>query len=161
MARMNEKELLSYLSVPFNFVERPAPILPRHRLAWGISLVLLFLSLCSRGGKSTLQRLHVLNWAVRNETNRQQFLDYLAGQVAVTAILVRYEPSLNRAVDYAVGEGLVELDGAGRIRITAAGERLATEIVGQELALNEEIAFLRTLRYAMTEQMVTRLTTAA
>jgi len=155
---MNDAELLRVLDVPFRFSERPSPVLPRHRIAWGISLVVLMLTLCSRGKKASLQKLHVLNWAVRNEYNRTTFREFLTGSESPGAMLVRYEPSLNRAIDFAAGEGLLEILDTGSIQLTSAGNEFATELISQKEVLNAEIEFFRELHLGVTEQIVKNLT---
>jgi hypothetical protein len=154
---MNADELIKYFDVPFSFRARPAPVLPRHRLAWGISLLVLFLHVSSRGGRSSLQRLHILNWAVRNEETQRGFLEYLEGHRSPTAILVRYEPSFNRAIDYAVGEGLVHLAPNGRVHVTEAGRTLATAIVGDDTVLASELSFLTKIGLRLTEAVATEI----
>lgn len=155
---MNDAELLAVFDVPFRFSERPAPVLPRHRMAWGLSLVVLILALCSRGRRASLQKLHVLNWAVRNEPNRNTFRTFLDGSSEPGAMLIRYEPSLNRAVDFAAGEGLVEILQSGSIQLTSQGEEFAAELLSQKEVLAAEIEFFRELHLRLTEQMVTTLT---
>ncbi len=155
---MKDTDVLAILDVPFRFSERPSPVLPRHRMAWGMALVALMLSLCSRGQKASLQKLHVLNWAVRNEQNRSSFLAFLAASASPGAVLVRYEPSLNRAIDFAAGEGLVEILENAMIRLTSQGQTFATELMNQKELLSDEIAFFRLLRLQVTEKLVTSLT---
>jgi hypothetical protein len=155
---MNDQDFLATFDVPFRFSERPAPVLPRHRMAWGISLVVLILQLCSRGRKASLQKLHVLNWAVRNEQNRRTFRKFLDNTADPGAVLVRYEPSLNRAVDFAAGEKLVEILDSGNIQLTPQGAAFAGELLTQEDVLKVEISFFRELHLQVTEAMVTNLT---
>ncbi|HEY0015933.1 MAG TPA: hypothetical protein VGC13_06425 [Longimicrobium sp.] len=155
---ITDDELLAAFDVPFRFSERPAPVLPRHRIAWGLSLVILILVLCSRGRRASLQKLHVLNWAVRNEENRKTFRKFLAGSTDPGAILIRYEPSLNRAIDFAAGEHLVAILDSGSIQLTEQGSSFAAELLAQKEVLIAEIAFFKELRLQVTEQMVTNLT---
>lgn len=155
---MRDADILLALNVPFRFSERPSPVLPRHRMAWGISLVALMLILCSRGQKASLQKLHVLNWAVRNEQNRATFRKFLGGIVPPGAMLVRYEPSLNRAIDFAAGEGLLDILDNGTIRLTSAGRRFATELISHQGTLTAEVEFFRELHLKVTEEIVKTLT---
>ena len=96
------------LDTPFVFREQPEAIPGDLRPLWRIGLVLLMLHLASRGKKSSFGRLHVLNWALRSERGQEALIGILNRKPFPGTVIVRIEPSLNRAVDFAHGERLVE-----------------------------------------------------
>lgn len=75
-----------------------------------------------------------------------------------SSVLVRYEPSLNRAVDFAVGEALLRLQPNGRVQLTPSGLDLAEEILAAEDILTEELSFFKELGLSVTEQLIIDLT---
>src|SRR5690606_16062641 len=101
MASINISDLVE----PLIFRSRPEPIPGDLRPLWRIGIILLILDLTSRGGKSTLGRLHVLSWAVRTRETRENLLRVIREEVSPHTLIVRIEPSLNRAIDLALGEG--------------------------------------------------------
>src|SRR5438552_6976619 len=101
--------LLTNIDIPFTFRQRPTPLAGDLRPAWRMGLVLLML-LHSRGKKATLQKLHVLNSACHSTRTRRAFLSYAQGEARKDEIVPRVEPSLNRALNIARGEGLVEVE---------------------------------------------------
>lgn len=66
---MQTGELLEYFDIPFSFYERPTPLQPQLRVVWGLATLVLILEICSRSQRSSTSRLHLLNWAVRNNEN--------------------------------------------------------------------------------------------
>jgi hypothetical protein len=68
-----EKSLTVGESQSFRFTRRPMAIAAELRPDWKIGAVLLILHLSSHGGKSSLRRLHILNWALRSSKNRAEF----------------------------------------------------------------------------------------
>lgn len=57
------------------FVRRPSPVLVEHRPLYKITQLLLVLQMSSRGGKSTLPRLHLFNWALKSTDRIQKLVD--------------------------------------------------------------------------------------
>jgi len=96
---------------PFTFTARPRSIPCDLRLVWRLHSLVLLLDAC-RGQKASHQQLHVLNWASRNEESRRSFIDFLNGNRTPNQIIVRYDPSLNRAVHFAFAEGVIERQAA-------------------------------------------------
>src|SRR5262245_35090316 len=109
------------LKSEFVFTRRPAAIPADLRLGWRIGLLVLLLSKCCRAGRTTLARLHVHSWAIRNKANKDNLSAVIAGDIPPDALLVRVEPSLSRAVEFAIGEGLVQRIGGRQIALTAMG----------------------------------------
>lgn len=70
------------------------------------------------------------------------------------SILVRFEPYLNRAVDYAIGEGLLKRDKGKRIELTAIGKQLAKELVELDGPYHIERQFMDALGQKVTENLV-------
>src|ERR1019366_3044648 len=90
----------------FRFTRRPMAIAAELRPDWKIGALLLILHLSSRGGKSSLRRLHILNWALRSAKNRAEFEQVREHQQPLFSFEFRFEPALGRAINLAVGEKL-------------------------------------------------------
>ncbi len=150
--------LLTNIDIPFAFRQRPTPLVGDLRPAWRIAVVLLML-LHSRGKKATLQKLHVLNTACRSMVTRRAFLRYVQGEAQKDEIIPRVEPSLNRALNLARGEGLVEIEKGKNIKLTAAGLNLAKKLDETSDCLEVEKAFLAAVESFATEGRVEDLFT--
>lgn len=150
--------LLANIDIPFTFRKRPTPLTGDLRPAWRMSLVLLML-LHSRGKKATLQKLHVLNSACRSMGTRNDFLRYVQGKARKDEIIPRVEPSLNRALNLARGEGLVEIENGKNIKLTPAGLKLAKRLDETPDCLDVEKAFLTQVGSFATEGRVDDLFT--
>ena len=145
--------LLEHINVPFTFRERRSPLAGDLRPVWRMSLVLLIL-LNSRGKKATLQKLHVLNSACRSAETRNDYLRYINGSARKDEIIPRFEPSLNRALNLARGEGLVEIESGRNIKLTATGLTMAQQLDAAKDCLDMEKAFLKQVGSASTEAKV-------
>ena len=126
---------------------------------WKIGAVLLILHLSSHGGKSSLRRLHILNWALRSSKNRAEFEQVREHQHPLFSFQFRFEPALGRAINLAVGEKLIEWVGGDRLQITAKGKRWVTEILKDEAVMQEERDFLKRIGKSVTEPVATEMIT--
>jgi hypothetical protein len=142
------------LDVPFIFSRRPIDVPADLRPAWRIGLLILLLKNCCREGKARFTQLHVLNWGVRSEENREALENALHGSVGADALLVRIEPSLNRAVDLAIGEGLVARRSGDQIELRDSGHALADEIGSDATLYRTEKEFMQRIRKRVTGRFV-------
>lgn len=116
------------LDAAFLFRRRPVALPADLRPTWRIGLLVLLLCLCCRQQRSSLTRLHVLNWAVRSEANHEDLTALIEGRLSPDQLIVRFEPAFNRAIDFAIGEGLVKRVDGSRIELTESGKAFAEEI---------------------------------
>ena len=89
--------------------------------------------------------------------SRRTLLDVLEERVHPDRAIVRFDPALNRALDLAKGEGLVEQLGGDRFHITTKGQLFAEKVFEDSDCMKTEKWFLDEVRGRMTEARVTRL----
>jgi hypothetical protein len=154
---MQPQELLEYLDIPFSFHKKPIPLQPQLRVIWGLSTLVLILHICSRGKRSSITRLHILNWAIRTPENREKLAELLENRSSPLATFVQYEPGFNKAIEYAIAEGLVKMEKNGRVCLTSNGVKLAKEIRATEQCLEDEKTFLIMRGASVTEELAKSL----
>lgn len=142
------------LDVEFIFRRRPVALPGDLRPTWRIGLLALLLSQCCRGQRSSLTRVHVLNWAVRSEPNHEDLMSLVEGRLPPDALIVRFDPAFNRAIDFAIGEGLVRRVDGSRIELTDSGKAFANEISADPEVLLFEKRLASTIRQRVTETLV-------
>jgi hypothetical protein len=169
---MPETAIERVLDVPVTFERQPVPLPCDLRPVWRLHVLVLMLDQCW-GGKATHQQLHVLDWAIRTEETRRAFLQFIRGERAPNQIIVRYDPSLNRAVDFAFGEGLaahreeapalVEVEprrpGSYRVILTKKGRDLVRSIRDAKDCFQVEKGFLDSIGRKITQEQVESLFT--
>jgi hypothetical protein len=141
----------SDIDVPFRFKRKPMPIAAELRPDWKIATLLLILRLSSHGGKSSLRRLHVLNWSIRSPRFRKEFEDHRKNPLPLFNLTVRLEPAFSRAIDLAVGNRLVSWVGGNRLQLTAKGSAWVNDIVNDDLLMRDEKEFLLRIGKSITE----------
>lgn len=167
---MNSTTLLdeAILDARVTFRVRPIPVPCTLRPVFRIAVLSLLMSHC-HGDQATLLQLHVLNWAIRNTENRRRFLAYLAGEIRPDDVVVRFDPTLSRAVDFALAEGLLSIpdrdpsqsDVPQRmpVMLTAKGKDFVATLNGKDFSdvLVTEKTFLRSLGRKLTQTQIDSL----
>lgn len=134
------------------FERRPAPVLVEHRPLYKICQLLLVLSISSRGGKSTLPRLHLFNWALKR-IDRIQKLAEAAKIKALKISAWGFDPAVAIAIRYAVAEDLISTTSTG-YQITEKGQSFIDAVLKDEAAFNQERELLKEIGKDITENMV-------
>lgn len=153
MANVNIPEF----NVPFVFRDQPTAIKGDLRPLWRMCLVVLLMRKCCRSNRTSYAKLHVLNWAMLNEANRAKLLRLANGESEPTDVLVRIEPFLNVAVNYALGEGLIEQKNGDRLVLSTRGVTLADKLIEMEEVFESEKQFIAVLGNKLSEKLVTEL----
>jgi hypothetical protein len=144
------------LDGPFALTPRPEPVPGDLRRAWGITLVILILGK-SRGKRASLQKLHCLGHTARTRQTRQEAQQVFTGERRSSDLVVRVEPWLNRALAFAKGAGLIELEKGKSAKLTATGLKAYEVIYEQSSMCTEEKAFLEAVGAIATEAAVEKI----
>ena len=152
---MPEPQLLK-IDVPFTFTRRPEPLPADLRPNWRVAMLLLLLRSC-RSEKASLEKLHVLNWAIRTKESRRRFFGHVNGEGNPDDVIIRFEPGLNRAIDFARGEGLVKIKNGTRVELTDHGSNIAQQINRNENFMVDERKFLDDVKSFVLEKDIKTL----
>ena len=137
------------------FVRRPSPVLVEHRPLYKITQLLLVLHMSSRGGKSTLPRLHLFNWALKSTDRIQKLLEAAKAKV-LRMTAWGFDPALAIAIRFAVAENMVEATSTG-YQLTDKGRDFIAEVLKDGDAFGPERELLTRIGTDITEGMVVRV----
>ena len=137
------------------FERRPSPVLVEHRPVYKISQLLLVLHISSRGGKSTLPRLHLFNWALKRTDRIRKLVDAAKAKVLqVTAW--GFDPALAIAIRFAVAEDLVQSTSTG-YQLSEKGRNFIVEVLKDPDVFASERTLLTEIGKDITEAMVDKV----
>ncbi|BCI77529.1 hypothetical protein ACPF3S_003305 [Vibrio cholerae] len=136
-----------------SFSRRRSSVIPELRPMYKIGKILMILKLCCSGGKASLLKLHLFNWAML-ESKRMQALQLSAERKELIIGVWGIDPSLNMALAHAISEGLVARQSNGSFILTTKGDNF---IVGSKLLelFDKEVFELKVVSKKITEKMVT------
>ena len=137
------------------FERRAAPVLPEHRPLYKIAQLLLILQFASRGGKSSLPRLQLFNWAFKTK-ERQNRLVAAVGSNRLNVAAWGFDPAVAIALKFAVAEALIHTTSTG-YQITNGGKKFIETVCKEPESLLPERNLLEKIGKSITETMVTEV----
>ena len=130
-------------AVPFNY-----------RISYKVSLVCLIIGKCCGKKGCSAIKLQMINAAVSTASARRELLT-LTSQVSLSeATLVRFDPAISRAINYALADELIFRQGNGLFRLTDKGKSLVQEIYKNLELMVIEKEFFQELSNKLTEEMI-------
>lgn len=134
------------------FERRPSPVIPEHRPLYKIFQLMLILHIACRGGKSSLPKLHLFNWALKRPDRISRLLEAAKTKnLRVTAW--GFDPALAIALRFAVAECLVRSVSNG-YELTDKGLILVADISKTVDIFAAEKETLTKIGKGVTEAMV-------
>lgn len=137
----------------FTFTRRPTSVPPDIRPEWRIPLLLLMVRRCRRQ-TATREQLHVLNSAVLSTGSRKALLAALDGRLAPRSPALQFEPAFDRAIDRAVGLGLLAMTPLSRLELTDLGRSVADRVDADEDLFTSERELLASLPRSLSQSAI-------
>lgn len=148
---------MAALSTPIRIrpTQRPAQIDPYLRTEWHIAALLLAINK-SHGGAAGLGQLHLLMWALRFPSDRNDFLAWWSGTSTSSPVgSARFDPFLEKVLTIAIADGLV-IRSRERWALTTAGKDLLQVIQKNPNLLAQEKEFLAAIDGKVSGAAMTR-----
>lgn len=137
----------------FRFRRRPTSVPPDIRPEWRIPLLLLMVRRC-RGQTATREQVHVLNSAVLSAGSLRALLAALDGRLAPRSPALQFEPAFDRAIDRAVGLGLLTTNIRGRLELTDLGRSVVDRVDADRNLFTSERELLESLPRSISQSAI-------
>ena len=141
---MNDKKM--------KFIQRPAPVFVEHRPIYKIGQILLILYLSSRGFKSSLTRLQLFNWLIKERVRKDKVILSIKNN-KLDVYAWGFDPAITIALIYAIAEKLIDED-VDSFKLTNKGVEYCMRILEDETLFEEEKTFLQVVKKSITEKIV-------
>lgn len=138
------------------FKSRPKPLFPGYRPLYKISLILIILRLNSNKGKASLLKLHMFSWALKSQENLNTLKNYVSSNFEDKITYFGIEPSLNRALNLAIGEKLIYLD-KDKYTLTPKGDEFIDKVLSDDELFVFEKPILKFIGTKISEARINRL----
>ena len=128
------------------FEAKPDAIPYNYRISYKISIICLLIhSCCGRRGCSLI-KMHIIGSALSDDRFKQRLMKSLNSQLQYN-LIVRFDPALNRALEFALADKM----------IVQQGKKLATTISDDESIFRTEKEILREISLSLTEERIKEL----
>ncbi|KGA40869.1 hypothetical protein KU75_14380 [Pectobacterium odoriferum] len=133
------------------FKRKPMPIYAGFRPLFKIGQILLVLDLASRGKCSSLIRLHLFAWVLKDEQRKEMLLNAVEKKIEIPSVW-GIDPSVNFALQFAIAEGLIIKSGTS-FKLAPKGMCFINNSNSYDLFYDETI-FLKKIGLKITEKMI-------
>ena len=144
---------LKYTDIVFN--AKPDAVPYNYRISYKVSQLCLIMRICGRRDICSLIKLHMISFALISQENMKKLVEFTDG--IGNAPIVRFDPSINRALTYAIGYGLIERQRNAKYKLTDRGKKLAEQIKIVGDLMVTEIGDLNLLAKKLTESKVEKI----
>lgn len=137
------------------FDSKPDAVPYNYRISYKMAQLCLIISKsCSGREGCSLVKLHIISNGLNTERNMRELEDYVDERMGF--MLVRFDPAVNRALKYAIADGLVAQLKNGTFKLTNNGKEFIKRIDKEDILLQEK-AFLSKLGTRLTKEKIERL----
>lgn len=141
----------------FSFRQRPIAIPAELRPLFRIGQIVLVINKCCRGAVASAIQLHLFCWALNSQENMNALLGYIANQNTISSIPIHLDPSINRAIQFAIADEFLKVEPSGKIAIAPKGELLYVEIMADLSMFGGEKQFLQKIGKKLTDTTARRM----
>lgn len=149
---MNKNTYLTNNDIVFEPKAEAVPF--NYRISYKVSLICLIIGKCCGKKGCSAIKLQMINAAVNTASARKELLS-LTNQVSVMEVtLVRFDPAISRALNYAMSDELIFQQGNGLFRLKDKGKLLMQTICEDNELMIIEKVFFHKLSNKLTEEIV-------
>lgn len=130
-------------AVPFNY-----------RISYKVSLICLIIGKCCGKKGCSAMKLQMINSAVSTIKSRLELLDFINSSLFTVTTLIRFDPAISRAINYALVDNLICRQANGLFRLCDRGKELIENIYKDTELMSVEKDFFSELSNRLTEDII-------
>lgn len=140
------------------FEAKPEAVPYNYRISYKLGQLCLILAICCKRGGCSLYKLHMISTALYTKEEMRKLKEYSEGINDIYPV-IRFDPAINRAVNYALADKLIFQQANGLFRLTSKGKDFAKLINDDNQLMINEKSFLNELSNKLTENKIKELMT--
>lgn len=139
------------------FKNRPLAVPYNYRIIYRISQIILILgTVCKRGGCSNI-KLHIISNAL-SSNNMLKELEKVLDNKTECLPVVRFEPAVTRAVNFAIADKLIEIQNSNsKLKLTDKGQKIYNEILQDSNLMIIEKQELTKIKDRLKDNVINRI----
>ena len=145
------REKINLIKEGIVFDAKPDAIPFNYRISYKVSLICMIIKVCCGRRGCSLVKMHMIATAVSDREYEEKLKRYLQTQIPGTFV-IRFEPSLNRALEYALADGFIAQQVNGTYKLIDRGKVLVKEIQNDDAIFRYEKKVLEEIQCDLTEE---------
>lgn len=150
------REKINLIKEGIVFDAKPDAIPFNYRISYKVSLICMIIKVCCGRRGCSLVKMHMIATAVSDREYEEKLKRYLQTQIPGTFV-IRFEPSLNRALEYALADGFSAQQVNGTYKLIDRGKVLVKEIQNDDAIFRYEKKVLEEIQCDLTEEKIKSL----
>lgn len=135
------------------FEPKPEAVPYQYRLSYKIAITCLILGMASGRSGCSLTKLHLISVAMYSNKEMEKLLNYI-NEKPNTYLVLRYDPTINKTIDFMLVENILFQQENGLFRLTKNGKSFLNGIKKDKELLKKEKDFLQQLSNNLTESKI-------
>ena len=150
------REKINLIKEGIVFDAKPDAIPFNYRISYKVSLICMIIKVCCGRRGCSLVKMHMIATAVSDREYEEKLKRYLQTLIPGTFV-IRFEPSLNRALEYALADGFIAQQVNGTDKLIDRGKVLVKEIQNDDTIFRYEKKVLEEIQCDLTEEKIKSL----
>ena len=135
------------------FDAKPDAIPFNYRISYKISILCMIIKICCGRRGCSLMKMHIISTAIADKVYRHNLERFLRDYID-SGFIVRFEPAVNRAIEYALSDEFLVQQKNGTYKLTQKGRLLATKIEEDKTIFQYEKLVLEKVGLNLTEEKI-------
>ncbi|HML90255.1 MAG TPA: hypothetical protein PKA28_17580 [Methylomusa anaerophila] len=133
-------------------VKRPVAVPYNYRIMYKLAQIVLIMAKCCINKGCSMQKVQMISSGLSSKDEFDRLRSFIEGKMQYP--IIRYDPSINRAIVYALAEKLLFKQGNGLFRLTPKGKEFASALEIDEPIMALEKDYLREISNRLTEDKI-------
>ncbi|WP_278475464.1 hypothetical protein [Turicibacter sanguinis] len=135
---------------------RKIPVPHSYRIMYKVTQILMIIKICCSPRKGcSIEKLQIISNAISSEKTFMDLKNFVEGNS--TFIPIRFDPSVNRAVSYAVSEELIVIQKNKLLKLTDKGKEYVESVNSDKNVYKYEKDKMSNIGYSLTEDEITQI----
>lgn len=135
------------------FDAKPDAIPFNYRISYKVSLLCLIIKMCCGRRGCSLIKMHIVATAIADFEYKRRLEKYMKTHME-NEFVVRFEPAVNRALEFALADDFITQQVNGSYKLTDKGKELAAKILEDKTIFLHEKNVLEGIGVDLTEEKI-------
>ncbi len=151
---MNYADMINNYEIVFD--AKPDAVPYNYRISYKVSQICLIIDMTGWGNNGCSPiKLHMISFALSSKEIMDKLIAFTQGDSE--APMIRFDPAVNKAVSFAIADGLIVQTNKGRYALSEKGKMFVTTIKKDKGVLVAEKIELQGLSKKLSEERINRL----